>query len=227
MMQHPVKATDRIPVAALAENPKVKVPNKTHTRTDQRLLFPVVRVSRIIVFAVALSLCAPHQSASTEANVGSTVSANAAASSEHFDAYIPAYPALSVYSILARLPGLGSDFLLLFWNPREFTHKWINSPDTRTSSVEVLSWSLALILFLYGLYAIVFRANPFDRFMAAATGKQSPKSQVPPAKSDPKIVGIRFKREYTSQSADGSFVEHSERVVLSPLPSFAFPEAKG
>lgn len=131
----------------------------------------------------------------------------------------------SIYSVLSRLPRLGADFVLLFWDPKGFTKRWINSPQTRVSSKEALAWTLGLIFILYGLYGLVFRASPLDRFVVASD-KEDTQNQKSLTKSNPKIARITFSRKFISRSVDGATQRQGEDYALSPLPSIEFPESK-
>lgn len=131
----------------------------------------------------------------------------------------------SIYSVLSRLPRLGADCVLLFWDPKAFTERWVSSPRTRVSSKEAIAWTLGLIFILYGLYAIVFHASPLDRLVVGKSDEKRPQNPESATKSKPRIVRISLKREYVTESVDGGTRGYRKEYALSPLPSIEFPEA--
>lgn len=131
----------------------------------------------------------------------------------------------TVNTIVAKVKEVGPNYCQLLNHPKTFTMNWKEMPRKRPSAIAALSFSTLLTLFCFGLYKLIFKTNPFNKFLGVKSSNFRKKKARKDVTTKPRIIRFTTKTETTSISADGNVVGHTTSHGISPLPSFDFPEA--
>jgi hypothetical protein len=129
------------------------------------------------------------------------------------------------HSVITKLKQVGPDYYILLMHAKTFAKKWATTPEKGYLAICALSFSITLTFFCYGLYKLVFKISPIDKFIVA-TGNNlvQPKKVSEKVSMKPRIIGITVKQKTRSVSRDGQVVSSSTKYGISPLPGFESPE---